>query len=54
VEEYDIKTHELISRRFKKKLEFKETAWVYEIGESSQQEQSEIGILASSSNVSFP
>jgi hypothetical protein len=25
VEEYDIKTHELLTRKFKKKLEFKES-----------------------------
>ncbi len=35
VEEYDMKTHELLNRKYKKKLEFKDTPWVYEIGEAN-------------------
>ena len=32
VEEYDIKTHEILTRRTKKPAQFKETKWEYELG----------------------
>ena len=33
VEEYDIKTHELITRKYKKLSTIKEASWVQEVGE---------------------
>ena len=33
IEEYDLKTLELISRKVKNPSHFKESKWVYEIGE---------------------
>ena len=33
MEEYDMKTHELISRKWKKQSSIKETSWIYEVGE---------------------
>lgn len=32
IEEYDLKTHEIISRKTKKPTTFKEAKWEYEIG----------------------
>lgn len=33
IEEYDLKTHEILSRKIKKPSHFKETKWEYELGE---------------------
>mmetsp|Transcript_9839 Transcript_9839/g.8390 ORF Transcript_9839/g.8390 Transcript_9839/m.8390 type:complete len:93 (+) Transcript_9839:36-314(+) len=51
VEEYDMKTHELLVRKWKKHSDFKETEWVYEVGEAPKKE--DFLIAASSSNPIF-
>jgi|JI10StandDraft_1071094.scaffolds.fasta_scaffold2402232_1 hypothetical protein len=33
IEEYDLKTHEILSRKIKKPSHFKEGKWEYELGE---------------------
>jgi protein DPCD len=33
IEEYDMKTHEILTRKIKKQSTFKENKWEYEIGE---------------------
>lgn len=42
IEEYDIKTHELLSRKVKNPSHFKEAKWVYEIGEFEDKQASEM------------
>lgn len=47
VEEYDLKTHELLSRRTKKPTQFKETKWEYEVGEVEEKGNNELLIKSS-------
>ena len=49
VEEYDMKTHQIISRKIKKPSTFKETKWEYEIGDGYEKAGEE-PILMKSSN----
>lgn len=41
VEEYDMKSHELLLRKMRKHNHFKETKWEYEVGEPNEKELSE-------------
>ena len=49
VEEYDINTFELISRRWKKAKEFGKEEWFYEIGEPASAFNPEADLMAPSS-----
>jgi hypothetical protein len=47
IEEYDLKTHELLCRRTKKPAQFKETKWEWEIGEVEDKGSSELLVKSS-------
>jgi hypothetical protein len=42
IEEYDLKTHELLLRRAKKPAQFKETKWEWEVGEVEEKGNGEL------------
>ncbi|CAK61410.1 unnamed protein product (macronuclear) [Paramecium tetraurelia] len=42
VEEYDINNHELISRKWKRVSNIKESQWIYEVGEAPIDQQGEL------------
>ena len=51
VEEYDIKTHDIITRKIKKPTPFKEGKWEYEIGDGLEKKEEELLIVKSSNTV---
>lgn len=51
VEEYDMKTHDIITRKIKKPSTFKESKWEYEIGEAIEKSENEPILLKSSNTV---
>ncbi|KRX01703.1 hypothetical protein PPERSA_01573 [Pseudocohnilembus persalinus] len=53
VEEYDIKSHEILCRRNRKPQSFKEVSWNYEIGEAPQKDVSEQLLIKTNNNPQF-
>ena len=54
VEEYDMKTHEIINRKIKKPSTFKESKWEYEIGDGFEKKDDEPILMKSSATVILP
>lgn len=52
IEEYDLKTHELLNRKIKKASHFKEAKWEFEVGELEDKGSSET-IMKSNNAVSY-
>eukprot|EP00331_Platyophrya_macrostoma_P033108 CAMPEP_0176447358 /NCGR_PEP_ID=MMETSP0127-20121128/24973_1 /TAXON_ID=938130 /ORGANISM="Platyophrya macrostoma, Strain WH" /LENGTH=166 /DNA_ID=CAMNT_0017833767 /DNA_START=105 /DNA_END=605 /DNA_ORIENTATION=+ len=53
MEEYDIKSHELLVRKWKKVKDYKESDWEYEIGEAPPKNKTEELLSESTSNPVF-
>ena len=51
IEEYDMKTHDIINRKIKKPSTFKQAKWEYEIGDGIEKQAEDPLLLKSNNNV---